>query len=118
MAAPKALICVVLLLGVIGFAFPRVSAGRVAPAVRCASTGESSMVSAAGAGGCGGSARSSCRRREDIYPYMPQKRRARTCRCDIYPLVRVPSSRLHPSAPPPAVAGKPAEISTRKHPLR
>ncbi|KAF7032960.1 hypothetical protein CFC21_044089 [Triticum aestivum] len=60
MAAPKALICaMIILLGVVGFTCPRASAGRVpsvAPVpVRCASTGESNIVSA-GTGGCGGSA--------------------------------------------------------------
>ena len=51
MAAPKALICaMIILLGVVGFTCPRASAGRVpsvAPVpVRCASTGESNIVSA------------------------------------------------------------------------
>ncbi|VAH68790.1 unnamed protein product [Triticum turgidum subsp. durum] len=62
MAAPKALICaMIILLGVVGFTCPCASAGRVpsvAPVpVRCASTGESNIVSAGtGIGGCGGSA--------------------------------------------------------------
>ncbi|XBI21950.1 hypothetical protein VPH35_063023 [Triticum aestivum] len=62
MAATKALICaMIILLGVVGFTCPRASAGRVpsvAPVpVRCASTGESNIVSAGtGTGGCGGSA--------------------------------------------------------------
>ncbi|XBI43086.1 hypothetical protein VPH35_107904 [Triticum aestivum] len=59
MAALKALICVVLLLGVIGFASPHISAGRiapvVAPAVHCASTAEPSTVPTV-TGGCSGSA--------------------------------------------------------------
>ncbi|XP_044337822.1 transcription factor MYB1 [Triticum aestivum] len=63
MAAPKALICaMIILLGVVGFTCPRASAGRVpsvAPVpVRCASTGESNIVSAGtGLNRCGKSCR-------------------------------------------------------------
>ncbi|KAF7039974.1 hypothetical protein CFC21_049912 [Triticum aestivum] len=60
MAAPKALVyAMIILLGVVGFTCPCASAGRVSSVppvpVRCASTGESNIVSA-GTGGCGGSA--------------------------------------------------------------